>query len=98
MVAFGTQPFNALSQARAQLMREVVAALVTAGLYPKEATAMVDTWKDQWFAEQGTRVLYILPRAWTDRTLPLDVSPRPDRVVRVMELLTPSRNVSSASN
>lgn len=95
VVAFATQPFSALAPARTQLMREVVAALVSSGLYAKEATAMVDTWKDQWFAEQGTRVLYILPRTWTDRTLPLDVSPRPDTLVRVMvgraELLTPSR-------
>ena len=55
---------------------------------------MVNTWQDQWFAEEGTRVLYLLPRAWTDRTLPLQVSPRPDSVVRVMvgraELITPS--------
>ena len=55
---------------------------------------MVNTWQDQWFAEEGTRVLYLLPRAWTDRTLPLQVSPQPDSVVRVMvgraELITPS--------
>ena len=39
-------------------------------------------------------MLYLLPRAWTDRTLPLQVSPQPDSVVRVMvgraELITPS--------
>ena len=52
-------------------------ALVEQGLYEKEARAMVNTWQDQWFAEEGTRVLYLLPRAWTDRTLPLQVSPRP---------------------
>ena len=55
---------------------------------------MVNTWQDQWFAEEGTRVLYLLPRAWTDRTLPLQISPQPDSVVRVMvgraELIMPS--------
>ena len=70
------------------------AALVEQGLYEKEARAMVNTWQDQWFAEEGTRVLYLLPRAWTDRTLQLQVSPQPDSVVRVMvgraELITPS--------
>jgi hypothetical protein len=55
---------------------------------------MVDTWKHQWFAEEGSRVFYLLPRAWTDRVLPLEVTPKPDRVVRVMvgraELMMPS--------
>jgi hypothetical protein len=69
--------------------------LVGQGLYPKEATAMVQTWKDQWFAEEGTRVLYLLPRDWTDRMLPLKISPQPDSIVRVMvgraELISPSQ-------
>jgi hypothetical protein len=30
------------------------------GLFPKEAHAMVDTWRDSWF-EEGTRAFYILP-------------------------------------
>ena len=46
-------------------------ALTTTGLYPREASAMADAWKDSWFKEQGVRVLYVLPRAWTDRTLPM---------------------------
>jgi hypothetical protein len=69
-------------------------ALVKAGLYQREATAMVNTWKGSWFAEDGTRVLYILPRAWTDETLPMDLKPAPRELVRVMvgraEILTPN--------
>jgi hypothetical protein len=88
------QPFGALRDVRKLAMRDMARALVDAGLYEKEARAMVNTWQDQWFAEEGTRVLYLLPAAWTDRTLPLDISPRPDSVVRVMvgraELITPS--------
>ena len=87
-------PFGALQSMRKLAMRDMARALVDAGLYEKEARAMVNTWQDQWFAEQGTRVLYLLPRAWTDRTLPLRISPQPDSVVRVMvgraELITPS--------
>ena len=30
------------------------------------------------------RVLYLLPRAWTDRTLPLKLNPAPRELVRVM--------------
>jgi len=88
------QSFEALTDVRERIMSDVSTALVQQGLYEKEARAMVETWKDQWFAEEGTRVLYLLPRTWTDRILPLEISPRPDNVVRVMvgraELLTPS--------
>jgi hypothetical protein len=87
------QPFGALEDVRKAAMGDMARALVHAGLYEKEARAMVNTWQDQWFAEEGTRVLYLLPRAWTDRTLQLQVSPQPDQVVRVMvgraELITP---------
>ena len=55
---------------------------------------MVKTWDDSWFAEQGLRVLYTLPGAWTDRILPLTLEPKPREVVRVMvgraELITPA--------
>lgn len=89
-----TQPFGVLGDVRKIAMHDMARALVNAGLYEKEARAMVNTWQDQWFAEEGTRVLYLLPRAWTDRTLALQVSPQPDSVVRVMvgraELITPT--------
>jgi hypothetical protein len=88
------QGLTALSDVRAQLAAELRTALGTEGLFPAEAKAMVDTWDDSWFAEPGVRVLYTLPRAWTDRTLPLTLNPRPRDVVRVMvgraELITPS--------
>ncbi len=65
--------------------------LVSAGLYPKEAAAMVATWRDSWF-EEGTRILYIVPRANIDTVLPLDIRPRPVETTRVfvgrMELMT----------
>jgi hypothetical protein len=93
-VDLDVHPFGALGDVRKQAMQDMAAALVEQGLYEKEAQAMVNTWQDQWFAEEGTRVLYLLPRPWTDRTLPLQVSPQPDSVVRVMvgraELILPS--------
>jgi hypothetical protein len=93
-VALDAAPFGALNDTRAQLMADMVKALVRQGLYQKEAQAMVDTWQHQWFAEEGSRVFYFLPRAWTDRVLPLEITPRPERVVRVMvgraELIMPS--------
>jgi len=53
---------------------------------------MVNTWEDSWL-EDGTRVLYILPKAWTDEVLPLTITPAPQEVARVMvgraEVITP---------
>jgi hypothetical protein len=88
------QPFEALGDVRKRAMQDMAAELVKQGLYEKEARAMVNTWQDQWYVEEGTRVLYLLPRPWTDRTLQLQVTPQPDSVVRVMvgraELITPT--------
>jgi len=75
------------------LSDEMSAALVKEGLYPREAAAMINTWKSSWFAENGTRVLYVLPRTWTDQTLPMTLNPAPRELTRVMvgraEVLTP---------
>lgn len=75
------------------LANAVSAALVQEGLYQKEADAMVNSWRDSWFAEEGTRLLYMVPQRITDELLPLEVSPQPDEVVRVlvgrMEIMSP---------
>lgn len=69
--------------------------LVKAGLYAKEARAMVKTWETAWLGDVGTRVLSVRPAEWTDRALPLRISPKPDTLVRVMvgrqDVLTPER-------
>jgi hypothetical protein len=67
-----------LSDLHHQLQQELVAA----GLYEKEAAAMIETWRDAWF-EKGTRVFYVMPRAAVDRVLPLKVTPVPAETVRV---------------
>ena len=83
-----------LAKTRADLAAQMQTALVAAGLYEREAAAMVKTWDDAWFAEPGLRVLYVLPRAWADRVLPLTLEPAPREVARVMvgraEILTPA--------
>jgi hypothetical protein len=53
-----------------------------AGLYPKEAQAMLDTWSDSWF-EEGARLFYMVPLVETSRVLPLRVTPEPAAVTRV---------------
>jgi hypothetical protein len=74
--------------------KEVVAAtLVREGLYIKEAQAMVNTWEKSYYRTEGLRLLYVLPRALVDDTIPLQIRPAPLKLERVMigriEVLTP---------
>jgi hypothetical protein len=72
---------------------ELAQALVAAGLYPKEAAAMIETWRDSWF-EEGMRVFYLTPRRIVDSELPIRISPKPETLERVfvgrVELLSPA--------
>jgi hypothetical protein len=83
----GGRPFS-------ELAPTLRGALVSEGLYEKEAAAMVKTWQAAWFEERGLRVLYTLPRAWTDRTLPLQLASAARQIERVMvaraELISPA--------
>ena len=78
---------------RADLGAFLVRELTAAGLYEKEAMAMVRTWDSAWFGEEGTRLLYLVPRAKTDELLPLTMDPKPTELVRVLvgrhDFLTP---------
>jgi len=73
----------------------VAQRLVESGLYEKEARAMVNTWRNSYFKTDGVRVLFVLPQAWTDRFIPIEIKPKPAELVRVMvgrvELLDPAR-------
>ncbi len=73
----------------------LAARLTESGLYPKEARAMVNTWKSSYFQNEGVRVLFVLPQSWTDGFIPIKIVPKPKEIVRVMvgrlELLTPER-------
>jgi len=100
------------SESNADKLGEAVAALlVEQGLYEKEAKAMVKTWSADWFGQDGTRVLYIVPDMLTTEFLPLKIEPKPDKIVRVLvgrhDILTPEkervveslvRRLNSASN
>lgn len=68
---------------RAKLDAEMHQALVSDGLYPDEATAMLSTWQRAYFTSAGLRLFYLVPRAWTDAVLPLTISGDPD-ITRVM--------------
>src|SRR5258708_1294744 len=74
------------------LISDLKQTLVAAGLYEKEAEAMIKTWRSSWF-EEGMRVFYVLPRETTDTVLPIDIDPQPAQMVRVLvgraEVITP---------
>lgn len=78
---------------KAQLEASLQRSLVAAGLFEDEAKAMLNTWRPDWLGDIGARVLYLLPKQWADDTLPLELTPRPKNVVRVMvgraEILSP---------
>ena len=61
----------------------LLARLEAAGLFPREAAAMLATWGDTWM-EDGLRVFFVVPRETTDALLPLRVEPAPDAVERVL--------------
>jgi hypothetical protein len=69
------------------------ATLVSQGLFPDEAHAMLETWKDSWF-EEGSRILYIVPGGFVNSVLPLNIQPVPSSTTRVfvgrVELVTPA--------
>lgn len=67
----------------AGLRRSLKSALIKHGLFADEAEAMLNTWKSSYFEKPGLRVFYIVPRAWTDYFLPLEMSV-PARVNRVI--------------
>lgn len=75
------------------LEQTVVDLLVEQGLYQDEAQAMFETWQDSWF-EEGSRLLYVVPREFVDSVLPLSIRPAPSQTVRVfvgrLELITPA--------
>ncbi len=87
-----TVPAPDLTASPDHLRADLEGALVQAGLYPKEAAAMLDTWHDSWF-EPGMRVFYLMPRERVNSVLPLTVSPAPKETQRVfvgrVEVLSP---------
>jgi hypothetical protein len=91
----GMEDARPLAEFATRLGEDLAARLVDAGLYAKEARAMVNTWRASYFRSEGVRVLFVLPQAWTDAFIPLELTPRPRQLVRVMvgrsELLTPER-------
>jgi len=81
-----------LPQFQIEIGAQMQAALISEGLFADEAKAMVNTWTDSWFTEDGVRVLYLLPRRGRMRP-PDDSQSAANGLTRVMvgraEIITP---------
>ncbi len=68
-------------------------ALTAAGLTREEGLALLGTWNAGYFQTEGFKIFWIVPRKLTDQILPLQISPNPDVLERVLvgktEILTP---------
>jgi len=75
------------------MSRDLQDTLTRQGLYPDEARAMIETWRQSWF-EEGSRLFYIVPGDFLNAILPLTINPVPAQTVRVfvgrLELVTPA--------
>lgn len=82
------------------MRRQMRAALISEGLFHDEADAMLNTWERSYFQEAGQRLFFLVPRQWTDATLPLKISV-PAELTRVMvgriELVTPGHRQALAA-
>lgn len=84
------------AQNMSALRASMLAALISDGLYPDEASAMLKTWELSYFKSAGTRLFFIVPREWTDAAIPIDFSV-PVNLTRTMmgriELINPRQRL-----
>src|SRR5258708_3006597 len=89
-----------LSSSLDSLSTALEGILISQGLFPDEAHAMLESWKNSWF-EEGSRLIYIVPRRFIDSVLPLRISPAPATTARVfvgrLELITPAPDLAVES-
>jgi hypothetical protein len=79
-----------------RLRAEMKASLVGEGLFGDEAEALLNTWELSYFRSPGLRFFFMVPRAWTDRVLPLEVSPAMEirrAMVGRIELVIPAQRL-----
>ena len=91
-------PSSAFSSGNLEKLKtSLLEALISDGLFVDEAQALLNTWELSYFKSTGLRVFFIVPRAWTDFYLPLEIS-QPAEINRVMvgriELVTPDQRLS----
>ena len=66
-----------------KLQAAMRSALIVDGLFTDEADALLNTWELSYFKSWGLRLFFLVPRAWTDYRLPIEISV-PNDLTRVM--------------
>ncbi|MFT7618024.1 MAG: hypothetical protein ACI97A_001663 [Planctomycetota bacterium] len=91
-----------IDQLTRRIEKELMDAIISSGMTTKEAKAMVKTWARSWFKTEGNRVLYLVPRELIDKILPLQISPKPANIERVLvgrlEYITKAREDRAAES
>jgi hypothetical protein len=89
-----TGDYRQLHEIADEAFTPLKSALVEAGLTDVEADSMLRTWWSSYFQKPGLRVFWIVPRPFTDDILPIDITPSPAELERVLvgrsEVLTPA--------
>jgi hypothetical protein len=62
--------------------KKLAEQLIAAGLFRSEAEGIANIWKKEFFETPGLHMLYRFPQGEYDRLLPLDINPKPKKVVR----------------
>jgi hypothetical protein len=78
----------------ARLRREMRGALEAEGLFADEAEALLNTWEVSYFRSPGLRLFFLVPQAWTEAYLPLQLSVRSEikrAMIGRLELVTPEQ-------
>jgi hypothetical protein len=57
--------------------------LLARGLTKNELAGLLSIWQEEFFERSGLTALYVLPQAEYDRLLPLEIYPKPGKIVRV---------------
>jgi len=67
----------------ADIMTAVRQGLLDAGLFAEEANAILKIWHKRFFEASGLSAMHLLPEAEYNRMLPLTITPKPAKTVRV---------------
>ncbi|MEI6234209.1 MAG: hypothetical protein WCT04_14245 [Planctomycetota bacterium] len=88
--------------AQGGLKQDLKTALMQDGMFDDEAQALLNTWDESYFKSPGLRVFFMVPQAWTDKVLPLDIrselpqAPIKRAMVGRIELITPAQRELAA--
>lgn len=58
--------------------------LADLGLTEKEAKGIAKIWEKEFFASEGLRAIYVMANDDVEKSLPLEITPKPKKLVRVM--------------